>query len=170
MHLVADAMTMIVGAMLLIAGVAKVVAGVGRFEQAVASFDLFPERLRRATAIGTPAVEIALGSALVADLAGPLAPVVAAVVLVALALAVALTVHRGRAATCGCFGLWTETVRMRLAYRDLALALALTPKQLLEHAPSAVAIAALSAGGLAIAAVAAGWIHEGQKKTAEEVR
>jgi uncharacterized membrane protein YphA (DoxX/SURF4 family) len=119
--LLAGLARIVVGTILLVAGIAKVKDRDGRFLRTIVDIDLVPRPLASLLARLLPALEVAIGIALVTGMMPVTASVLGAGLLLVFAAVVGVTLARGKQAECGCFG-GTERIRWRLVCRNLVLA------------------------------------------------
>lgn len=141
----------------LIAGPVMVMAGVlkarqrGAFETSLQAYAFVPAYLRRPLSFGIPALEAALGAAVLTLQIPVLAGVGTAIVLLAFSAATVKAAGWSGSADCGCFGPGHVTnVRLLLARNAALMVLALIPASL---ALSASLIAMAIAGGLGVLAL-----------------
>ena len=102
MDTVARLAAIVLGAVFVVAAVAKIAAGTTWVAQA--------RELGAPTPVATvlPGLELVVGAFLLAGLAGPVPPVVAALLLVAFSVAIARQLVDGRHPPCACFGAWSQ--------------------------------------------------------------
>jgi Methylamine utilisation protein MauE len=94
------------------------------FRLAVRNYDLVPERLLGAFAIGLPVAELACAGLLIAGvLTGPAAALLV-VMLAVFVLAISVNLLRGRTFSCGCSGKTSSDITWRHVVVNAALALA----------------------------------------------
>ena len=124
----ADVAAIVLAARLLI-GVLFVLAGLGKlrdragFRRAVDRYELLPGSLVSPFAAALPWVEVAVGIALAAGFATPLAAGMVTVMLLGFAVAAAVNLLRGRDIDCGCAGAAGGTrISWWLVARNAALA------------------------------------------------
>ncbi len=117
-----------VSAVLIVAGVAKIRAGTSKFTQAILGYDMVSASAALCLAKVLPWLEITVGIALLIGVFTGTACVIAFILIAAFSTAVVFSLARGRKHHCGCVGftaLQVRQVQWRLAYRNLALLLAL---------------------------------------------
>ncbi len=118
-----DVLRLGVGTVILVAGWAKAQVAHGSFAASVASFGLLPPRISSLVARLLPAIEVAVGVALVLGVATPLALSAAFALLAIFTLALCAALIQGRDARCGCFGSRDQLrpVQIRLVVRNAVL-------------------------------------------------
>lgn len=101
MRTVAVIAAAIIGAAFVLAGASKVAAGKGWFAQAAGL------GVPRVVAMVVPWLELAIGAALVVQLATPWPAVAALLLLMAFTGLIALRLAEGKRPPCACFGAWS---------------------------------------------------------------
>jgi uncharacterized membrane protein YphA (DoxX/SURF4 family) len=109
-----------VGSVLVTAAVSKFIAP-QTFARAVEGYGILPRRGVALTARGVPAVELVLGTALLAGVAVPVAASGSSALFAVFASVVALNLARGRRNDCGCGGASPRQIGWDLVIADLAL-------------------------------------------------
>lgn len=114
---------LVLGGLLVLAGVTKLADRPG-FRQAVAEYELLPERLVRPFAAVLPWLEVTLGALLLLGLGTTAAAALAVPLLLSFALAIGINLARGRNFDCHCFGaVHADPIGSAALLRSLALVL-----------------------------------------------
>ncbi|MCH7511424.1 MAG: DoxX family membrane protein [Chloroflexi bacterium] len=115
---------LVLGGLLLLAGVTKLADRAG-FRQAVAEYEILPERLQRPFATLLPWLETTLGVLLLLGLGTAIAASLATPLFLSFALAIGVNLLRGRDFDCHCFGsVQSEQIGWPALLRSTALVLA----------------------------------------------
>lgn len=137
------AVVLAVGVLFVDAGVAKY--RLGRFRTEITEYQIIPTRLVPAVSTVLPAVEIALGLALLIGLGTDPALVILAVLLVAFSVGMAVNLLRGRRISCGCRGS-AHSISWPLASANVVLAVAAGGTAALGASPGLRALLSASPG------------------------
>ena len=105
--------------------------------QGTLDYQLLPERAARIFAVVLPWLELAVASALIFDVALPIAGLVASLLLICFTIAVIANLRRGREVACSCYGIiGTKTIGWGTVARNFLL---LLPAALLAGLASSAA-------------------------------
>jgi hypothetical protein len=148
---VALAAALVVGPVMVIAGVMKARQR-GAFEMSLQSYTFVPPYLRRTLSYAIPALEAAIGMAVLTLQLPVMAGLATAALLLAFSVATVKAAGWSGVSNCGCFGVGhISNVRVLLARNASLIVLALIPVSLaIETSPAATA----GAGGLGLLALA----------------